>query len=99
MVRLQIRLALVVDGEPDGPGRQVSHYYRAQPPVHSADALLAPYDPRGTHEALVHTVVAHVPPLLDGLEAALGLQLRLDDVERARYDARGEAADSAGRGV
>ena len=45
-------LALVVDGEPHGPCRQVAHHYWTQAPVQPANALLTPNDARGADQAV-----------------------------------------------
>lgn len=92
-------LALVVDGKPHGPRRQVAENDGPQPPIHTPDALLAPDDFGGAHQPIVHLRVPHVPAVIDELVGPLSLQLGLDDVQRTCDDAGGEAANGTGNGV
>lgn len=47
------QLALVVDGEPDGPSRQVAHDNGAEAAIEATDALVAPDDACRAYEAVV----------------------------------------------
>lgn len=96
VVLSQPYLALVVDREPHRPGRQVSHYDRAQPPIHAAYPLLCPYHPCCADQALVHPCMA---TLVRSCQPALRLELCLDDVQRTGDDARGKATDGPGQGI
>lgn len=99
IVRLYPLLALVIHGEPHSPRGKVAQDDGSQSSVHAPYALLAPDDPRSADESVVELGVTDMASYGDWVKAALGLQLGLDDVERAGDDTRCEAADRAGKGV
>lgn len=79
--------AFVVDSEPDGPSWQITHDYGPEASIHAAQALVSPYHAGCAEQALVHLRLANVDTPLE-VDAALGLEFRLDDIERAGYYTR-----------
>lgn len=92
-VRIQEVLGVFVSTHIDSPGRDVTQQHGPQATVQAAHAIFEPDDARGARQALVDG--ARGPRVGARAEGALGLQARLDHIEGACHDTRGDAGRGA----
>jgi hypothetical protein len=90
---VQKLLGRLVCAHVDGPSGDVAQQHGPEASVQAAHAVVPPDDAGGAGEALVHC--ARRSRVLPRPERALRLQAGLDDIERARHDARGDAGSRA----
>ena len=92
-LRIEDVFGRFISAHVDSPGWNVSEQHGAESSVQAAHAILDPYDPCGAGQAFVHC--ARWASIRPGAKRALRLQAGLDDIERARYNARGNSSRSS----